>query len=143
VARVTDDEYNQLGSLAAIAGREMPGDILPDWLEQGTESSLRDSEDDHPPPAQAIVVAAQRSLGPSRRGTPVILTPVEGSSPAGSVARSGNSKSPWTDLDKFYQDSDNEKDGNGSTTGDGESDATDSKESSSNEESEEESDHTD
>jgi AP-3 complex subunit beta len=52
---------------------------------------------------------AQRSLGSSKAGTPVVLTPTEGSSPAGSTSR-------WTDLDKFYEESDNENSDNDSDT---------------------------
>lgn len=86
----------------------MRGDrILPDWLEEGTETSLRDTEDDTPPPAVAAVfTSAQRSKGSSRLASPAILTPAEGSSPAGSTMRNNISKGPWTDLDKFYDEDD-------------------------------------
>ena len=67
---------------------------LPEWLEQGTESSLRDTEDDVRPPGLAQVVTPRSIASTSHGPTPIVLTPT-GSSPA-----------PWTDLDKFYADVD-------------------------------------
>src|SRR5262245_53341943 len=93
--------------------------FLPDWLEEGTESSLRDTEDDnslHAPPAY---LSAQRLRGPSRFSSPVVLTPAEGTSPSNtSVMRSGiGSKVPWTDLDKFYEDGNSTEEDSGGEDG--------------------------
>lgn len=75
---------------------------LPEWLEQGTESSLRDTEDDIRPPV-LVQTPTPRSVSSTSRGpTPIILTPTGGHSPAAT----GSSPAPWTDLDKFYADVD-------------------------------------
>ena len=76
------------------------------------EAHLRDSEDDQPPFTQAVFsLASQRSLGSSKTGTPVVLSPEGGSSPTGSTPRNGRTQGDWTDLDKFYEsDSDNGND---------------------------------
>lgn len=38
-------EHDFLGSLSILLGKDLPGDRrLPDWLEEGTDSSLRDTE---------------------------------------------------------------------------------------------------
>ena len=71
---------------------------LPEWLEQGSESSLRDTEDDTQPPVQ---VTTARSIASTSHGPiPIILTPTGRHSPA----TAGSSPAPWTDLDKFYAD---------------------------------------
>jgi len=75
---------------------------LPEWLEQGTESSLRDTEDDVQP-SGIVQVAALRSIASTSHGsTPIVLTPTGGHSPAAT----GNSPVPWTNLDQFYADVD-------------------------------------
>lgn len=74
---------------------------LPEWLEQGTESSLRDTEDDVQPPGPAQATMSRSIASTSRGPTPIILTPTGGHSPA-----TGTSPAPWTDLDKFYADVD-------------------------------------
>ena len=104
------DGNQNLGSLGAVISRDMRSDnYLPDWLEQGVESTLRDSEEDAPP-APTYISSAQ--AGPvsfaSSRGSPIVLTPT-GPSPAGSYVRQDSGKSPWTDLDKFYDDADEEE----------------------------------
>nr|GAT60931.1 predicted protein [Mycena chlorophos] len=106
VVDATEDEDPNvtLGSLASITQKPMQGDShLPDWLERGVESSLRDTEEDRPAPAPLSLgstpSAAPRSLGgPSPA---VVLTP--GSSNA-------TPKPQWTDLDKFYEDDGEEED---------------------------------
>jgi AP-3 complex subunit beta len=98
---------------------------LPEWLEQGTESSLRDTEDDIQPPG--IVQAVSRSITSTSRGpTPIVLTPTRGHSPAAT----GNPPAPWTDLDQFYADVDEvaESDNDGD---DGTDDGEDDREASS------------
>lgn len=94
---------------------------LPEWLEQGTESSLRDTEDDIRPPG-LVQMPTPRSIASTSRGpTPIILTPMGGHSPAAT----GSSPAPWTDLDKFYADvdetaeSDNDDEGTDSSDDDG------------------------
>jgi AP-3 complex subunit beta len=107
------DENAVLGSLGMITGMSMHGDsAFPDWLEGGVESSLRNTEDDVPVttmPAIPVTVssAQQRLVGlPS----PVILTPGGGSSPVKAGLGNGGSKGPWTDLDRFYEDGNDEGD---------------------------------
>ena len=87
---------------------------LPEWLEQGTESSLRDTDDDVQPPGVAQVTAPRSIASTSHGPTPIILTPARGHSPAAT----GSSPAPWTDLDKFYADVD-EVTGSDSDGGDG------------------------
>jgi len=98
-----------IGSLGVITGRDMRGDRhLPFWLEQGIESSLRDTEEDIPVVSFTALSSAQaqRSLGSSQIASPAVLTPTEGTPPGGGAG----SKGPWTDLDKFYEGDDNEED---------------------------------
>lgn len=92
---------------------------LPDWSEDGTDSSLRDAEDEYssgPATSQAGIKAIAGGLGAGKSGTPIVLTPTGGSSPMGSYSGQHNlaSKGPWMDLDKFYEDanSDDQDDGN-------------------------------
>jgi len=75
---------------------------LPEWLEQGTESSLRNTEDDIRPPGLAQMTVPRSIASTSHGPTPIILTPTGGHSPAAT----GGSPAPWTDLDKFYADTD-------------------------------------
>jgi len=80
--------------------------VLPDWLEKGVESTLRDSEDDAPPapliPTAISSAGQMRSMGvPS---PPVVLTPTV-SRPS---SRNGT-KGPWQDLDSFYAEGDDEE----------------------------------
>ena len=87
-----------IGSLSGVMGKSMvAGSVLPDWLEHGVESSLRDSEEDVAP-----VQTAKKGNTP-----PIILTPTNGSRPD-SLNGTIGSKGPWTDLDKFYADTENE-----------------------------------
>ena len=115
-----DEDHAMLGSLGAITGRDMRGDRhLPFWLEQGIESALRDTEEDIPVVSFTAMSSAQaqRALGPSHVGSPVVLTPTEGTSPAGPGIRGGGGKGPWTDLDKFYEENDESEDGEGGLAG--------------------------
>lgn len=105
---LTGDEHALLGSLSAVTGKSsFDASILPDWLEQGIDSSLRDTEDDVPTPASHVVTSIQsgvpRSIVASNRNTPIVLTPT-GPSPAGSYVRQEGAKGPWMDLDQFYAD---------------------------------------
>jgi len=113
------DSRERLGTLGLVLGRDMPpahARILPDWLEHGVESTLRDSPDDFvtsAPPVTAIGHVAPASLRPGAvtagRSTPiVVLTPAGsgGPSPVGSMPNRGG----WTDVDKFYESESEEDD---------------------------------
>lgn len=80
--------------------------VLPDWLEKGVESTLRDSDDDAPPaplvPTAISSAGQMRNMGPS---PPVVLTPTV-SRPS---SRNGT-KGPWQDLDSFYAEEEEEED---------------------------------
>lgn len=75
---------------------------LPEWLEQGIDPTLRDSDDDVPQAVSSMsMVQAISSQGiPSQRAvasagaTPIVLTPTGGSTP--------KDANDWRDLDKFY-----------------------------------------
>ncbi|KAI0346195.1 hypothetical protein BDW22DRAFT_1323138 [Trametopsis cervina] len=107
-----DDEYAILGSLGAITGKDMAMDnFMPDWLEKGVESSLRDSVEDAPPAPTSFSSAqtsVPRSIASSNRASPIVLTPT-GPSPSGSYSRPETGKAPWNDLDSFYADTDKQK----------------------------------
>jgi len=108
-----EDERAVFGSLEAITGKGMIGNhYLPDWLEEGVESSLRDAEEEAPPVPTSIASAQTsmpRSIASSSRASPVVLTPT-GPSPAGSYIRQETGKAPWTDLDSFYADTHEQED---------------------------------
>ena len=128
------DSRERLGTLGLVLGRDMPpahAHLLPDWLEHGVESSLRDSPDDFVPPTVAptaighVAAAALRpgGAGSGGRSSPiVVLTPAGsgGPSPAGSIPNRGG----FTDLDKFYEseeeDGEEEDDGEEEEEGEGE-----------------------
>ena len=83
--------------------------LLPDWLEKGVESMLRDSEDDAPP-APPVPTAISSALQMRSKGVPsppIVLTPGV-SRPS---SRNGT-KGPWQDLDSFYaeEEEDEEED---------------------------------
>ena len=97
-----EDDTAMLGTLSLVTGRPMCMDtVLPDWLEKGVESSLRDTEESVSVPQG--VVGLQRSI-------PVVLTPSREESPVESQGMSGGlgsgsgSKGAWRDLDQFYAD---------------------------------------
>lgn len=98
---------------------------LPEWLEQGTESSLRDTEDDVQPQGLAQVTAPRSIASTSHGPSPIVLTPTGRHSPA----VTGSSPAPWTDLDKFYADVD-ETAGSDSDGADGADDSDDDGETS-------------
>ncbi|KAK7033043.1 AP complex subunit beta [Favolaschia claudopus] len=111
----TEDAFDPksavLGSLGMITQKPMHGDsILPDWLERGVESSLRDSPDDAPPPPPPPTSVSSSTPHISRAkglASPVVLSP-SGGSPTGA------NKTQYTDLDAFYADdngADDESDG--------------------------------
>ena len=97
--------------MGAVTGKDMRGDcILPFWLEQGIESSLRDSEEDTPVVSFTTMssVPAQHSIEPSHVVSPVVLTPTESTSFTTPAIRGDGAKGPFTDLDKFYADEEDE-----------------------------------
>ncbi|KAF8588900.1 hypothetical protein K439DRAFT_1334327 [Ramaria rubella] len=101
------EEHDFLGSLSVLLGKDLPGDrYLPDWLEEGTDSSLRDTADDSAPAPAYVPRSLQNMAAPSRGASPIILTPGGAPSPVGSFTQRGK----WTDLDldKFYDDEDEE-----------------------------------
>lgn len=114
------DSRERLGTLGLVLGRDVPSAharVLPDWLEHGVESSLRDSPDDSaiaaaPPPTAIGHVAAgalRSGAATGGRSSPVVvLTPIGsgGPSPAGSVPNRG----AWKDLDSFYASESEEDD---------------------------------
>ena len=107
------DEETILGSLSAITGRDGHSSALPDWLEEGTDPSLRESEQD--PKVVVAPTPIQRLKGSSQLGSPAMSTP--SASPMGSPMPNVGSKGPLTDLDKFYAD-DYESEGHTSSAGD-------------------------
>ena len=130
---VLDDEKVLVGSLGRVTGRTIWMDgVLPDWLEKGVESTLRDSEDDAPAP---IVPTAISSAGQMRSkgvpSPPVVLTPTI-SRPS---SRNGT-KGPWQDLDSFYAEDEEEEE-------EGEEDEEEDDEEGSSEEEEEGSEEED
>lgn len=118
-----------LATSSLVIGRAMSlVQDLPEWLEQGTESSLRDTEDDSQPPALMQVATARSVASVSHGPTPITLTPTGRHSPA----TTGSSPAPWTDLDKFYADVDEVAGSDGS--GEGASDSDDEEASGASEE---------
>ena len=100
--RGTDDENVMIGTVSVIIGKPMRmDDVLPDWLERGVESSLRDSEDDAPPSDVLMALSSGgKQLMKGVLTPPVVLTPSGGSSP-----RNGGA---WRDLDSFYAETEEE-----------------------------------
>ncbi|KAG9045037.1 AP-3 complex subunit beta [Tulasnella sp. UAMH 9824] len=112
-----------LGTASLITGVAMQDDYLrqlPDWPDEGTDSSLRDTQDDTPAPfyhqpslklqgfgAEAI---GNRSRPASTLATPVVLTPGD-TSPASSVPKPGFAKPHYMDLDKFFASDEEEESG--------------------------------
>ncbi|TFY72051.1 hypothetical protein EVG20_g958 [Dentipellis fragilis] len=109
-------ERELLGTLTLVTGHEMHGDrILPDWLEQGIEPALRDSEEDAAPPthvpAPTAIGYTARGVGAAAAQTPVVLTPAGSSgvvSPTGSVPNMAK-KGAFINLDSFYASEDGEE----------------------------------
>lgn len=99
-----DPNSAMVGSLASITDKPIRLDsVLPDWLENGVESSLRDSEEDVLPSFPAPLALSSAQVRTTGTPLPVVLTPM-GASPGGSGTPSGGSKGVWTDLDSFYAD---------------------------------------
>ncbi|KAG6828949.1 hypothetical protein H0H87_000222 [Tephrocybe sp. NHM501043] len=109
---IVEDQSTQTSSLSMVTGRTMRlNGMLPDWLEHGVESSLRDV--DEPVPLSVLVALSSSQQQQRAKGSsPVVLTPTRGSSPVGSSSKNGLAKEAFKDLDKFYEDIDEvEEDG--------------------------------
>ena len=136
-----------MGTLQAVTNR--PHDLsalsrrLPEWCDEGTDSSLRDTEEDQPASREVSVRAISSGSGIRGPGkaSPVILTPARGPSPVGSLGGKGVQ---WRDLDEFYaenseheeeEDDDSDEDSEDSKK-DGEASHVNLRESESDEESE-------
>ncbi|OCH90335.1 hypothetical protein OBBRIDRAFT_793423 [Obba rivulosa] len=102
------EDRTAFGSIKAITGKTFGDSYLPDWLEEGTEPSLRDTEDDVPQGPVYAQASLPRAMGGSTKATPVVLTPT-GPSPSSSYVRPEGYKSSWTDLDRFYEDDNDEE----------------------------------
>lgn len=91
---------------------------LPDWPDEGTDSSLRDVEEGYPnvpitmPGLRATNIGAGSASGfgsshmSSSPMTPVVLTPTD--TPPNQNQGTTGGKGAWTDLDKFYEESEEE-----------------------------------
>ncbi|KAG8929188.1 AP-3 complex subunit beta [Tulasnella sp. 417] len=112
-----------LGTASLITGMAMQDDYLrhlPDWPDEGTDSSLRDTQDETPAPFYSQPSLKLQGFGGdtignlSRPGstltTPVVLTPGD-SSPSSSVPKPGLAKPHYMDLDKFFASDDEEESG--------------------------------
>ncbi|KAF8871773.1 armadillo-type protein [Infundibulicybe gibba] len=91
-----DDPHATLGSISMITKKPMRSeDILPDWLENGVESSLRDVEDEAPAPPVPLAFSSNPQQQQRMRGvpSPVVLTPTGGSSPSGTGFMQGDAHS--------------------------------------------------
>ncbi|XP_006459251.1 hypothetical protein AGABI2DRAFT_177251 [Agaricus bisporus var. bisporus H97] len=99
----SDDGSTPLASLSLVLGKPMQIDAsLPDWLEKGVESSLRDSEDDKPVvPVPSAISSSSAGQRPRAMASPVVLTPASGSRPD---SRQDNKGTFAQDLDSFYAD---------------------------------------
>ncbi|KIK10203.1 hypothetical protein K443DRAFT_126976 [Laccaria amethystina LaAM-08-1] len=126
----TDDENVMIGTVSVITDKPMRmDDVLPDWLERGVESSLRDSEDDAPPLDVPMALSSGgKHVMKGVLTPPVVLTPSGGSSP-----RTGGA---WRDLDSFYADAEEESEDEEEEDGDDEEDDEEEEEEEEEEESE-------
>ncbi|KAJ3781899.1 adaptin N terminal region-domain-containing protein [Lentinula aff. detonsa] len=96
----TENSNVTVGSLGIITGRSALNDtILPDWLEEGVESALRDSPDDATPPPPPVLSI---SSGPSNTVAP---------KPNAEISSSSRLSAPngqkWaSNLDDFFNEGD-------------------------------------
>ncbi|KAL1728455.1 adaptin N terminal region-domain-containing protein [Schizophyllum commune] len=97
------EKATALGTLGVITGKPALDSLLPDWLEQGVESVIRDSEDEQPVAVAPTAISSAQARS-SRGATPVVLTPT-----SSSPAPTGASRAPYTDLDAFYASEDEEE----------------------------------
>ncbi|KAJ3742155.1 adaptin N terminal region-domain-containing protein [Lentinula detonsa] len=106
-ANITNDERTEnsnvtVGSLGIITGRSALNDtILPDWLEEGVESALRDSPDDATPPPPPVLSI---SSGPSNTVAPKPNAEISSSS-----RLSATNGQKWaSNLDDFFNEGDDD-----------------------------------
>ncbi|PBK79829.1 hypothetical protein ARMGADRAFT_1021326 [Armillaria gallica] len=118
---VVTDPHVMLGSSSAVTGKPTLGEpILPDWLEKGVESSLRDTEEDiAPPPAVPIALSSAEQQRMRER---VSLTPTSRTDVG---TQSTSSKVLLTDLDKFYEEEEGEEEEGAGEEGGEESESED------------------
>ncbi|PPQ75253.1 hypothetical protein CVT24_007431 [Panaeolus cyanescens] len=103
-----DDSRILLGSLSRVTGKSMKmDDILPDWLEKGVESKIRDTEEEKAPAPPAPMAISSTGFPGTRNSStpPVILTPTDVSRPSSS----NGAKGAFKDLDAFYAEDDKEE----------------------------------
>lgn len=85
----------------------MHADIMPDWLEAGTEKSLRDSEDETPLVSANALMYRTTLSSEAQAASPAVLTPFDSGSPH---EQNGPQNTGFTDLDKFYaEDTDSDQ----------------------------------
>ncbi|KIY44117.1 hypothetical protein FISHEDRAFT_67789 [Fistulina hepatica ATCC 64428] len=107
--RAPQQDANMLGSLALVIGQERGSGFVPsDWLEEGVESSIRDSDDDKPTPAPSVLALSSEQSKYMTRSVPDVLAPPSGSSTPKSTTPA-TAREQWTDLDKFYAESESEE----------------------------------
>lgn len=118
---LSDDPRILLGSLSRVTAKSTRmDDILPDWLEKGVESKIRDSEEENKSaPAVPLAISSTgmtnlKSAGP----TPIVLTPTDGSRPSSS----NGAKGAFKDLDSFYAEDEKEDEEEGDNEDEGEED---------------------
>ncbi|KIM27499.1 hypothetical protein M408DRAFT_24439 [Serendipita vermifera MAFF 305830] len=105
------DPTMTIGSMALVTGKFMSEPwILPDWAEEGTESSLRDSPEDRAAaPLAAYAVPTERrtmqGFGNTRAGPS--FNPVKADTLAS--VQSQNPGAKWKDIDDFYAEDSNAK----------------------------------
>lgn len=96
-----------IGALGVIVGKTTLSDTnLPDWHEEGVESTLRDSPDDTPVSHASNVLSVSSSTGSAT----TVLHPSRGNSPSAGLSTTNGRK--WaSNLDDFFKEdvgSDNE-----------------------------------
>ncbi|KAL5503884.1 APL6 [Sanghuangporus vaninii] len=108
---MSKEEDDVLGSSQIITGRPTGLESsmrLPDWPEEGTDSSLRDSQEEYPSvPASSLAGHRSASDAPTRTSSQIVLTPTGRESPnlQGGTSRLGQ----WKSLDEFYDESDSDE----------------------------------
>jgi AP-3 complex subunit beta len=94
-------------------------EVLPDWLERGVESVLRDSDEGENAgslPSHGMSGFGSRGVGGSslQGQEKVMLVPTSGNVVAGGSGTStpaGSLRGPWTDLDDFYREAEKKEEG--------------------------------
>ncbi|KAL1744133.1 adaptin N terminal region-domain-containing protein [Schizophyllum fasciatum] len=98
------EKATALGTLGVVTGKPALDSVLPDWLEQGVESVIRDSADELPVAVAPTAISSAQARS-TRGNTPVVLMPTS-ASPVPTAAN----RAPYTDLDAFYASEDEEED---------------------------------